>query len=88
MDGRRHGLPCHLGIAVSDRHRAFLVQAQKQLRAFIAEIIDEAVVQAAIARARIEGDVRDVCRPQRVGNHVTAEAGGIDPCGNRAIEAG
>jgi hypothetical protein len=86
MHGSRHGLTGDLGIAVGDRHRAFLMQAKQHLRAFIAEIVDEAVVQAAIARARIEGDVGDICCAQCVGDHVAAETGGIDPRRNRTIE--
>ena len=60
-----------------DRDRGFLVQAQKHLRPFVAEIIDERVMQAAIARARIERDVRDIERAQSVRNDVAAKAGGI-----------
>jgi hypothetical protein len=63
VHGGRHGFSGDLRIAVSDRHRAFLVQAQQHLRPLIAEIVDEAVVQAAIARTWIEGDVGDVRCP-------------------------
>ena len=73
MHRRRHRLAGHLGVAVRDCDRALLVQAEQHLRRGIAEVIDEAVVQAAIARAGIERDVGNVERAQRVGDDVRAE---------------
>ena len=58
------------------------------MRTFVAEIVDEAVVQTPVARAGIEGDVGDIRRAQRVRNDVTAKTGGIDPRRNRTIEGG
>ena len=88
MHRRGHRLAGDLGVAVRDRDRAFLVQAKQHLRPLVAEIVHEAVVQAAIARARIERDIGDAGRAQRVRRHVAAEAGRIDARRNRAIECG
>ena len=44
------------------------MQAQQHLRALVAEIVDDAVVQAAIARAGIEREVRNVERAQHRGD--------------------
>ena len=86
--GGSHRLAGDLGIAVSDRDRAFLVQAKQHLRPLIAQIVHEAVVQAAIARARIECDIGNLGCAQRVRRHVAAEAGRVDARRNRAIECG
>ena len=51
-------------VAVRDGHRGFLVQAEEHLRPVVAEIVDDAVVQPAVARAGIEREVRDVERAQ------------------------
>ena len=53
---RHHRLAGGLGIAVRDLHRDLLVLAEQQRR-IVAAVIDQQVVQAAIARARIERDV-------------------------------
>ncbi len=52
-----HGLAGDLGVAMRDSPRGFLVQAQQHLRPLIAEIVDQTVVQAAIARTGIERDI-------------------------------
>ena len=74
MHRRRHRAARDLGVAVRDRDRGLLVQAEQHLRRRVAEIIDQAVVQAAIARAGIERDVGDVEVAQGLGHHVAAEA--------------
>ena len=86
MHRRGHRLAGDLGIAVRDGDRAFLVQAEQHLRPLVAEIVHQAVVQAAIAGAGIERDIGDVERAQRVGDDVAAEAGGVDPGRNRPVE--
>ena len=86
MHRRRHRLAGDLGIAVRDGDRGFLVQAEQHLRPLIAEIVDQTVVQAAIAGARIERDIGNVERAQRVGHHVAAEAGGVDAGRDRAVD--
>ena len=68
-----HRLAGHLGIAMCDRHRMFLVQAQQHLRRAVAEVVHQAVVQAAIAGAGIQRDVRNLQRAQRLRHHVAAE---------------
>ena len=73
MQCNRHRLPGHLGITVRDRHRVLLVQTQKHLRIAIAEIVDEAVVQAAKARAGNERDIGQHERAQRFGDDVAAK---------------
>ena len=74
---RAHRLAGDLGIAVRDRHRRLLVQAEDHLRLLVAEEVDDRVVQAAIARAGIERDIRDIERAQRLGDDVAAKGRGI-----------
>ena len=50
MHGGDHGLAGDLGVALGDGDGGFLMQAEQHLRLRIAEIIDDRVVQAAIAR--------------------------------------
>ena len=61
---RGHHAIGRLAVALRDRHRVLVVQAQDHLRRAVAEVVDEAVVQPAVARAGIERDVRDVERAQ------------------------
>jgi hypothetical protein len=42
---------------------------------FVAQVVDEAVMQAAIAGARIERDERNAEVAQRLGDRVAAEQG-------------
>ena len=74
-------------VAVRDRDGVFLVQTQQHLRRGVAEEIDEAVVQAAIARAGIQCNVRNVERAKRRRDDVAAERrlGGFDA--DRAFES-
>lgn len=65
------GFPVTLG----NRYRGFVVQAQHHLRFFIAEVIDQAVVQSAVTCAGIQRDVFHVERAQRAGDHVAAKHG-------------
>ena len=83
-----HRLAGDLGIAVRDRDRGLLVQAEQHLRRGVADVVDEAVVQAAIARAGIERDVGNVEVAQHLGDDVAAEAGGIGARRNRALDGG
>ena len=75
-DVRMHHRPHHpagrLGVALRDRHGGFLVQAQQHLRARIAEVVDDAVVQAAVARAGVEREVGDIEGAQHRGDRVAA----------------
>jgi hypothetical protein len=64
-----------LAQALGDRHRVLLVQAQQHLWRFVAQVVDEAVMEAAIAGARIERDERDAKVAQRLGDRVAAEQG-------------
>ena len=57
-----------------DRHGMLLVQTDHELRPPVAEMIDEAVVQAAKARAGRERDIGNVECGQRVGHRIAAEA--------------
>jgi hypothetical protein len=74
MHGCGHPLAGYLGVAMGDRDRALLVQTEQHLRRLVAEKIHDGVVQPAIARARIERDVRNFQRAQRIGDHVAAES--------------
>ena len=62
MHRRDHGFAGHFGIAVGDGDGGLLVQAKQHLRLGIAEIIDNAVVQSAVARARRERDIGNIER--------------------------
>jgi len=74
MHGRGHRPAGHLGVAVRDRHRAFLVQAKQHLRRLVAEKIHDRIVQPAVARAGIKRDVGNFQGAQRISDHVAAEA--------------
>ena len=52
-----HRTPGHLRVAMGDRDRVLLVQADEQLRITVAVVVHQAVVQPAVTRA---GDERDV----------------------------
>ena len=71
-----------------DGERGLLVQAEQHLRPLVAEIIHQAIVQAAIAGAGIERDIGNVKRAQRIGHHVAAETGIVDAGWDRAVEFG
>ncbi len=77
MHAGGHRLAGHLGVAVSDRDRSLLVQAEQHLRRLVAEIIDDRVMEAAVAGARIERDVRNLQCAQRFGGDVAAPAGRV-----------
>jgi hypothetical protein len=66
----RHRLAGDLGVAVSDRDRRFLVKAQQHLRRGIADMVDQAVMETAIAGAGIECDIGNVEVAQHLGDHV------------------
>ena len=57
---------------MGDGDGAFLVQRQQHLRAFIAQPVDQAVMQAAIARAGIERHIGNVERAQQIGHGIAA----------------
>ena len=68
--------------------RRLLVQAKQHLRLLVAEIVDDAVVKAAIARSGIERDIGNFERAQRLGGDVAAESGRIRAGGSRSLEGG
>ena len=47
-----------------------LVETDDDLRPLVSQVLDQAVVQAAVARAGVEGDVRDLERAQHLGDGV------------------
>jgi hypothetical protein len=67
-----HGLAGRLGIAVRDRDRMVFMQAQQDAGIFIAQMIDQAVMQPAIARARVEAEIADAAAAQHLGRDVAA----------------
>ena len=73
MDGGGHGLAGDLGVALRDGDGVLLVQAQQHLGVFVAQIIHDAVMQAPVARARIQGDRGDVEGLQGLRDAVAAE---------------
>ena len=66
------GRPVDLGIAVRDRDRVLLVQAQQHLRVAVAEQVDEAVVQPAIGGAGVQRDIGQVELAQHQRDRVAA----------------
>ena len=73
MDGGGHGLAGDLGVALRDGDGVLLMQAQQHLGVLVAQIVHDAVMQAPIARARIERDIGDVEGLQGFRNDVAAE---------------
>ena len=86
MHDRAHRLAGDLGIAVGDRHRVLLVQAQEHLRFGVAEQVDQAVVQAAIRGAGVERDIGQANLPEHQRHHIAAPviAGFVRQC--RALD--
>ena len=85
---RRHRRAGHLGVALPNSHCGLLVHAKQHLRAGIAKIIDDAVVQAAIARSGRYRDIGDVERPERVGDDVATKGRRVDPGRPRPLQGG
>jgi hypothetical protein len=56
----RHRPAGHLGVTVRDRNSGLLVQGKQHGRVRVAQVVHQAVVQAAEARAGNERDVLDV----------------------------
>ena len=67
-----HRAPGHLGVAVGDRHRVLLVQADEQPRVAVAVVVHQAVVQAPVARAGDEGEIAQVQAAEELGHRVAA----------------
>ena len=72
MQHAGHRLAGRLGVAVRDRDRMVLVQAEDDAGILVAEMIDQAVVKAAIARAGIEADIADAETPQHLRGDIAA----------------
>ena len=75
MDCGGHHLVGDFGIALRDMDRMFFMQAEQHFRAFVTQIIDDGIMQAAIARAGIERDIGQIERAQRLGDDVAAKVG-------------
>ena len=88
MHGGGDRLAGDLGPAVRDGDGGFLMHAEEHLRHGVAEIVDDAVMQPAIARARRDRDVGNFQRAQRVGDHVAAEARRVGAGGVRTLDRG
>ena len=72
MHRGRHGLLCDLAVPVGDRDCVFFMQADNHLRIAVAEIINDAVVESAIARAGHQGDILEVEPSGHFGNDIAA----------------
>ena len=70
MDDRPHRLVRHLGVAMGDRDRVILMQAEQHLGVFVAEIVDDRIVEPAIAGAGVQRDVFDPEPAQHLGRDV------------------
>ena len=62
-----------LGVAVRHRHRDLLVGGEHHLRLVIAAVVDQRVMQAAIARSRQQEDVVDVQAAEQLDHGVGPE---------------
>ena len=67
-----HRLAGRLGVAVRDGDRMILVQAQDDAGILVAQMIDQAVVKAPVARARIEADIAKPEPPQHLRRDIAA----------------
>ena len=74
----RHRLARGLAVTVRDGDRDLLVRAEDELRALVAEVVDERVVDAAEAGAGVHGDVLDAEAAQRLDDDVGAPLGLAD----------
>ena len=72
MQHHAHHAARGLGISLRDCHRVFLVQAQQHLRRGVAQVVDQAVVQAAVAGPRVEGQPGHTEGAQARGDGVAA----------------
>ena len=73
VQDHRHRLAGGLGVAVRDLHGDLLVLAQHHRR-LVAAVIDQRIVQAAEARARIERDVREAVALDQIDDDVRLPA--------------
>ena len=69
MHDRHHRLASRLGVAVRDLHGDFLMLTQ-QKRRFVTAVIDQRIVQSAVARSRIERDIRKTILLDQIDNDV------------------
>ena len=67
-----HRPPGHLGVAVGDRDRVLLVQADEHPRIAVAGVVHQAVVQPAVARAGDQREVAQVQAAEEFGQRVAA----------------
>src|SRR5438067_1758297 len=74
MDAGGHGLLAGLGETVRHADGDFLVLAQDHLGHGVAAVVDERVVQAAIARARVQRGVRNLELFEQVDDKIRAAA--------------
>src|SRR5262245_32394336 len=72
MQHAGHGLAGRLGIAVGDRDRMVLVQAEDDARIFIAEVVNDAVVESPVARPWVEADERNAKTAQHLRGDIAA----------------
>src|SRR6185312_6029231 len=58
--------------AMRERHRRLFMEAKQHLRLFIAEPVDDAVMEPAIRGAGIERDIRNIEGAHRIGSDIAA----------------
>ena len=85
MQAAGHHFVGDLGVAVCNRHRGFFMHAQHHLRCAVAEQVDDAIVQAAIACARHQRDIRHTQFAQHQGDGVAAPEGFAGTAGYRLV---
>jgi hypothetical protein len=72
MQDASHRFAGGFGVAVRDRDRMVFVQAKDDAGILVAEVVNEAVVKSAIARAWVEANKRDVKSAEHLRGDVAA----------------
>ena len=87
---RRQHLPGDLGVAMSNRHRMLFMQHDEHLRLLIAQVVDQAVMQAAKTGTGVEQHIGDGQLAQQVGDDIAApnRAAGLGGLGHVTAWAG
>ncbi len=88
VDGDGHRLVGDPGVAVGDGDGMFLVQANQHLRVVVAEIVDDGIVEAAIAGAGHQGHVLEVTLARHLGDGVGDPAHARVAELDRAVDGG
>ena len=86
VEDHRHRAPGDLRVAVGDGDRRLLVEREQHRGVAVAQVVDQAVVEAAVARPRVEGDPAQVEAAQQRGDGIAAPPHGRGAGPLRAID--